>query len=46
VGAIGESEGPSVGKGGKSVVERWHLQGCSPHLCRLRIDGMVSTSKY
>jgi hypothetical protein len=27
-------------------VERRHLQGCSPLLCRLRTDGLASTSKY
>jgi hypothetical protein len=24
----------------------WHLQGCSPHLCRFRIDGLDPMSKY
>jgi hypothetical protein len=43
---LGESGGPSVGKGGESYVEIWHLEGCSPRLCQLRINGLVPTSKY
>jgi hypothetical protein len=27
-------------------VESRHLQGCSPYMCRLRTDGLASTSKY
>jgi hypothetical protein len=28
--SLGESGGPSVGKGGESDVESQHLQSCSP----------------
>jgi hypothetical protein len=33
------------------MVRKWyvvsrHLQGCSPHLCRLRTDGLAPASKY
>jgi hypothetical protein len=45
-GPVGESGGLSVGKGGKSDVERWHLQDCSPRLYRLRTDGLTPASKY
>jgi hypothetical protein len=45
--------GPSGGKERQQVekVEEWyvanrHLQGCSPHLCRLRTDGLAPVSKY
>jgi hypothetical protein len=41
-----ERGGPSVGKVGEWCVESRHLQGCNPHLCRLRTDGLASTSKY
>jgi hypothetical protein len=37
-GPLGESGGPSVGKGGENDVESRHLQGCSPCLCRLRTE--------
>jgi hypothetical protein len=45
-GPVGESRGPSVGKDGKSDVESRHLQDCSPHLYRLRTDGLDPVSKY
>jgi hypothetical protein len=45
-GGARESGGPSVGKGGECDVERWHLQGCSLRLCRLRTEGLVPVSKY
>jgi hypothetical protein len=45
-GSLEESGGQSVGKGGESDVKSRHLQGCSLHLCRLRTDGLVPTSKY
>jgi hypothetical protein len=45
-GSPGKSGGPSVGKGRKNDVESWHLQGCSPRLCRLRTDGLALMSKY
>jgi hypothetical protein len=45
-GALGESGGISVGKGGDNDVKSQQLQGCSPHLCRLRADGLVPESKY
>jgi hypothetical protein len=32
-GPVGESRGPSVGKGRESDVESRHLQGCSHRLC-------------
>jgi hypothetical protein len=38
--------GPSVGKVRDWCVESQHLQGGSPHLCRLRTDGLASASKY
>jgi hypothetical protein len=41
-----ESGGPSDGKVGECDVESRHLQGCNPHLCRLRTDGLALTSKY
>jgi hypothetical protein len=41
-----ENEGLLVGKDGESVGERWHLQGCSPRLCHLRIDLLTLMSKY
>jgi hypothetical protein len=41
-----ESEGPSVGKVGESFVASRHLQGCSPHQCRLRTDMLALTRKY
>jgi hypothetical protein len=37
---------PSVGNVGEWYVESQHLQGCSPHLCRLRTDGLALASKY
>jgi hypothetical protein len=37
---------PSVGKVGEWYVEHWCLQGCNPHLCRLRTDGFAPMSKY
>jgi hypothetical protein len=40
-GPLGESEEPSVGKGGEYNVENQQLQGCSLHMCRLRTDGLV-----
>jgi hypothetical protein len=46
VGLLGESGGSLVGKGGKSDVESRDLQDGSPHLCRLRTDGLTPTSKY
>jgi hypothetical protein len=27
-------------------VTSWHLQGCTPHLCQLRTDGLAPASKY
>jgi hypothetical protein len=35
-----------VGNVGEWCVESRHLQGCSPHLCRLRTDGLSPTSKH
>jgi hypothetical protein len=41
-----ESGGPSFGKVRELDVKNRHLQGCSPRLCRLRIDGLATMSKY
>jgi hypothetical protein len=46
VGPVGGKGRPSVGKVGEWFVKSWHLQGCSPHLCRLRTDGLAPASKY
>jgi hypothetical protein len=46
MGPLGESGGPSVSEGGESDVESRHLQGCSPHPCRLRTDGLAPAGKY
>jgi hypothetical protein len=43
---LGKSGGSSVGKGGESDVKSRHLYGCNPHLCQLRTEGLVPTSKY
>jgi hypothetical protein len=45
-GALRESGGPLGGKVGESDVEIWHLQGCSPRMCRLRTNGLAPVSKY
>jgi hypothetical protein len=45
-GPLVKSGGPSVRKSGESVVESWHLQGCSLYLCQLRTDGLATASKY
>jgi hypothetical protein len=45
-GRIGGNWRTSVGKVGECDVASRHLQGCSPHLCRLRIDGLTPASKY
>jgi hypothetical protein len=31
---------------GQCDVEGRHLQGCTPHLCQLRTDGLAPMSKY
>jgi hypothetical protein len=41
-----ESGGLSVGMVGEWYEESQHLQGCSPRLCQLRIDGLAPVSKY
>jgi hypothetical protein len=41
-----KSGGPSIEKGKEYDVESWHLQGCSPRLCRLRTDGLAPARKY
>jgi hypothetical protein len=41
-----ESGGPSVGKVWQCDVASRHLQGCSPHLHRLRTNGLAPVSKY
>jgi hypothetical protein len=35
-----------VGKVGEWYMASQHLQGCSPHLCQLRTDGLAPMSKY
>jgi hypothetical protein len=40
-GPLGEKWRPLVRKDGECDVKSRHLQGCSPHLCWLRIDGLV-----
>jgi hypothetical protein len=44
--ALGGKGRPSVGKVGDWYVKSRYLQGCSPCLCRLRIDGLAPVSKY
>jgi hypothetical protein len=44
--SLGESEGPLIGKGGKSDVESWDLQGGSLSLCQLWTDVLAPVSKY
>jgi hypothetical protein len=46
MGLLGGNGGPSIGKVGECDVESRHLQGCSPHLCRLMTDGLAPASKY
>jgi hypothetical protein len=46
VGPVGGKGRPSVGKVEQWYIESWYFQGCSPHLCRLKTDGLASTSKY
>jgi hypothetical protein len=41
-----ESGGLSVGKVRECDVASRHLQGCSPHLCPLRTDGLAPVSEY
>jgi hypothetical protein len=41
-----ESGGQLVWKVGECDVPSQHLQGCSPHLCPLRTDGLASVSMY
>jgi hypothetical protein len=45
-GQLGKSGGPSARKGRECDVESQHLQGCSPHLCRLRTNELAPVSKY
>jgi hypothetical protein len=46
VGPVGEKGRPSVGKVEEWYVKSRRLQGCSPHLCWLRTDGLAPMSKY
>jgi hypothetical protein len=46
VAPLGGKWRPPAGKVGEWYVESWHLQGCSPRLSRLRIDGLAPASKY
>jgi hypothetical protein len=45
-GSLGGKWRPPVGKVREWYVESWHIQGCSPHLCQLRTDGLAPVSKY
>jgi hypothetical protein len=46
VGPVGGKGRPSVGKVREWYVESRRLQGCSPHLCRLKTDELTPVSKY
>jgi hypothetical protein len=46
VGPLGGKWRQLVGKVREWYVASWHLQGCSPRLCRFRIDGLSPMSKY
>jgi hypothetical protein len=46
VGPLGESGDNWLGRSGSGYVASRHLKGCSPRLCRLRIDGLTPVSKY
>jgi hypothetical protein len=41
-----ERGGPLIGKVGEWCVQSRHLQGCIPHLCQLRTDGLAPVRKY
>jgi hypothetical protein len=45
-GGLGGKWRPWVKKVGEWFMESRHLQGCSPRLCRLRINGLAPASKY
>jgi hypothetical protein len=45
-GLLGESGGPSIGKGRESDMESRDLQGGSPRLCQLWTNGLAPMSKY
>jgi hypothetical protein len=45
-GALGESGDNWLGRSGSGYVASRHLQGCSPHLCWLRIVRLAPVSKY
>jgi hypothetical protein len=45
-GYLGESVEHSEGKAGESVVAILRFLCGSPHLCRLRTEGLVPISKY
>jgi hypothetical protein len=45
-GPLGRKWRPSFGKVREWYVESQHLQGCSPHICWLRTDGLAPRSKY
>jgi hypothetical protein len=46
VGPLGGKLRSLVGKVRECDVESRHLQGYSPHLCRLWTDGLAPASKY
>jgi hypothetical protein len=43
---LGESGDNWLGRSGSGYVASWHLQGCSPRLCRLRTVRLAPASKY
>jgi hypothetical protein len=43
---LGERGDSRLGRLGRGYVTSWHLQGCSPCLCRLRTIRLAPTSKY
>jgi hypothetical protein len=45
-GPLGGKWRPLVRKVEERGVRCQHLQGCSPHLCRLRTYGLAPASKY
>jgi hypothetical protein len=46
VGPLGESGDNWLERLGSGYMTSWHLQGCSPRLCRLRNVRLVPASKY
>jgi hypothetical protein len=46
VGPLGENGDIWLGRSESGYVASWHLQGCSPHLCRLRTVQLAPASNY